>query len=51
VEQFDTIANPHNCDIITVAPKEMLRAPQFTTLRWGVEGLRSYCPPARAHEG
>jgi len=51
VEQFDAIANPHNCDIITVAPKAMLKAPQFTSVRWGVEGLRRYSPPAKAEEG
>jgi hypothetical protein len=50
VEQFDAIANPHNCDIITVAPKGMLKAPQFTSVRWGVEGLRRYSPPAKAEE-
>ena len=42
VEQFDQIANPHNGDIITLAPRETLQAPQFTSGRWGVEGLRSY---------
>jgi broad specificity phosphatase PhoE len=45
VEQFDAIANPRNGDIITVAPKETLQAPQFTSTRWGVEGLRRYSPP------
>jgi broad specificity phosphatase PhoE len=47
VEQFDAIANPHNCDIITVAPKGMLKAPQFSSVRWGVEGLRRYSPLAK----
>ncbi len=42
VEQFDQIANPHNADIITLAPWETLQAPQFTSGRWGVEGLRRY---------
>ena len=42
VEQFDQIANPHNGDIITLAPWETLQAPQFTSGRWGVEGLRRY---------
>ena len=50
VEQFDTIANPHNGDIITVAPRGMLKTPQFKSVRWGVEGLRSYSPPAKADE-
>lgn len=48
VEQFDAIANPHNCDIVTIAPKETLQAPQFTSIRWGVEGLRRYSPPAKS---
>ena len=42
VEQFDRIANPNNGDIITLALKETLQAPQFTSGRWGVEGLRRY---------
>ena len=42
VEQFDQIANPHNGDIITLATWETLQAPQFTSGRWGVEGLRRY---------
>ncbi len=42
VEQFDRIANPHNADIITLAPWETLQASQFTSERWGVEGLRQY---------
>ena len=48
VEQFDAIANPRNGDIVTVAPKESLQAPQFTSKRWGVEGLRRYSPPAKS---
>jgi broad specificity phosphatase PhoE len=42
VEQFETIENPRNCDIITIAPRDKLLAPQFTSRRWGVEGLRFY---------
>lgn len=42
VEQFDQIANPDNGDIITLAPKETLKEPQFTSGGWGVEGLRSF---------
>lgn len=42
VEQFDTIANPCNADIITIAPRETLQAPQFIRGRWGVEGLRQF---------
>lgn len=42
VEQFDTIANPHNADIVTIAALKTLLMPQFTSERWGVEGLRYY---------
>lgn len=39
VEQFDEIANPNNCDIVTVGEKSMLKDPLFSTGRWGVTGL------------
>ncbi|MBX9667337.1 MAG: histidine phosphatase family protein [Candidatus Obscuribacterales bacterium] len=42
VEQFESIENPDNCDIITIAPREKLLQPQFTSRRWGVEGLRLF---------
>jgi broad specificity phosphatase PhoE len=41
VEQFDTMANPDNCDIITLGPKEELESPLFSSGRWGVIGLRT----------
>ncbi len=40
VEQFESLDNPDNCDIITLAPKHTLDAPVFTSGRWGVEGIR-----------
>lgn len=40
VEQFDSLANPGNCDVVTLAEKQTLEAPLFTTGRWGVTGLR-----------
>jgi len=40
VEQFETLVNPNNCDVITIAPRQYLRKPQFTSGRWGVSGLR-----------
>jgi broad specificity phosphatase PhoE len=40
VEQFDSIRNPCNCDVITIAPKESVTDPQFTSGRWAVTGLR-----------
>ena len=40
VEQFDTLASPDNCDIITLAPREQLGECVFSSGRWGVTGLR-----------
>lgn len=40
VDQFDTLDNPDNCDVITIAPVKWLKNPQFVCGRWGVEGLR-----------
>ena len=40
VEQFETIHNPGNCDVITLADRTTLDAPQFTWGHWGVVGLR-----------
>ena len=39
VEQYEELANPGNCDIITLALKETLTDPLFTMGRWGVTGL------------
>ena len=44
VEQFDELANPDNCDVITIAEKSTLKDPQWTTGRWGLTGL-SRRPP------
>jgi broad specificity phosphatase PhoE len=44
LEQFETIANPRNCDIITIAPRSELQNPQFVTGRYGVVGLRLRTP-------
>lgn len=40
VEQFDSLANPANCEIVTLADRQSLEAPVFTSGRWGVEGIR-----------
>ena len=40
VEEFDTLRNPENCDVITIGPKESIENPQFTSGRWSVTGLR-----------
>lgn len=39
VEQFDALANPDNCAIVTVAERTKLAACQFGSGSWGVEGL------------
>jgi len=40
VEQFDSLANPANCAVVTIARKESLVDPLFTSGKWGVDGLR-----------
>ena len=40
VEQFDTMANPANCDVVTLGPKDEVERPLFTAGRWAVGGLR-----------
>jgi hypothetical protein len=40
VEQFESIANPENCAIITLSPRETMPEPSFVNSRWGVSGLR-----------
>jgi broad specificity phosphatase PhoE len=39
VEEFDVMANPPNCSVVTLADKTALTAVQFTSGRWGCEGL------------
>ena len=40
VEDFDEMANPRNCDVVTLADRTALDAPLFVSGRWGVTGLR-----------
>jgi broad specificity phosphatase PhoE len=40
VEQFESMRNPDNCDIVTIAPIREVEAPVFESSRWGVSGLR-----------
>ena len=39
-EQFDTMANPKNCDVIRLAAANSIDRPVFTSGNWGVEGLK-----------
>jgi broad specificity phosphatase PhoE len=40
VEQFNQMASPAKCAIITLGPRELIDQPVFFTSRWGVSGLR-----------
>jgi broad specificity phosphatase PhoE len=40
VEQFESIANPENGDIVTLAQRGSLQNPVFENGRWGVDGLK-----------
>jgi broad specificity phosphatase PhoE len=40
VEQFESMDNPSNCDIVTIAPLEQLPESLFSCGRWGVHGMR-----------
>jgi broad specificity phosphatase PhoE len=39
VEEFESIANPHNGDVITIQAKECSEAPVFVRGPWAVSGL------------
>lgn len=39
-ETFAKLANPHNCDVITIAPTVWMDNPQLSCGRWSVNGLR-----------
>lgn len=39
VEEFDSLENPSNCAIVTLADKATLPQTQFTSGDWGVDGL------------
>jgi len=40
VEQFDALANPANCDVITLADASTMDHCLFRSGRWGASGLR-----------
>jgi broad specificity phosphatase PhoE len=44
VEEFDALANPSNCAVITLADKSTLEHAQFTSGSWGVSGLTLRTP-------
>ena len=46
VEQFDNLASPANCDIVTLAHKADLEQPLFTSGKWGVIGMKLREPGA-----
>jgi broad specificity phosphatase PhoE len=44
VEEFDEMANPKNCDVVTIGDKTTLDEPAWTRGHWGVSGLRRRAP-------
>jgi broad specificity phosphatase PhoE len=46
VEEFDSLANPANCAVVTIAERGVLDEVQFTSGRWGVNGLTLRSPEA-----
>ncbi len=40
IEQFESMQNPRNGDVITITLKANLKNPVFTKGKWGVEGIR-----------
>ncbi len=44
VEEFDSLANPPNCAIVTLADKATLGETQFVSGKWGVAGLSLRAP-------
>lgn len=40
VEQFELMHNPDNCDVVTIAKRELLDSPILANGRWGVEGIK-----------
>lgn len=44
VEDFDELANPSNCAVVTIADRDSLVDPLFTSGRWGVTGLSLRLP-------
>jgi broad specificity phosphatase PhoE len=42
VADFEHVANPNNCDIITLAERDTLENPVYSWGKWAVTGLRLY---------
>ncbi|HQS58356.1 MAG: hypothetical protein B7Y56_09715 [Gallionellales bacterium 35-53-114] len=40
VEEFESMQNPSNCDIVTISKKEFIQNPIFTNGRWAMEGIK-----------
>jgi broad specificity phosphatase PhoE len=41
VEEFDRLANPENCCVVTIGPKDRVGECLFTRGKWGVSGLKT----------
>jgi broad specificity phosphatase PhoE len=40
VEQFESMHNPEDCNIVTIGPIDEINDPVFRSARWGVSGMR-----------
>lgn len=40
IEQFESMKNPGNCSLVTIASKEILESYQFENSTWKVDGLK-----------
>ena len=40
VEQFESIDNPNNCDIVTIGKNDVINNPVFSNNSWGLEGIQ-----------
>ena len=42
VEQFDSMKNPGNCDVITIGEIDTIQDPDFTSRKWAAKGFKLY---------
>jgi broad specificity phosphatase PhoE len=42
VEQFDSMKNPNNCDVITIGKIGTIQNPEFSSRKWAVSGIKLY---------
>jgi broad specificity phosphatase PhoE len=40
IQQFESMRNPGNCDIVTIASRDQIAFPKFVSGKWAVKGIR-----------